>query len=295
MLKWTLTGLSMVFLLIFSLQGATACEPGETEPELIQVWETDALLEIPESVLYVKKGNFFFISNISGSPSGKDGIGFVSKVSMCGEILNLKWATGLNAPKGMAIHGDHLYVSDIDRLVQISLATGDIEAEYPAPGARFLNDVAADKAGNIYVSDSSSSNSVIYRLADGEISVWMSGEEIQKPNGLYMKKKKLLVGSSGDGCIKSIHLKTNEVEVVACPGSGIDGLHPVKNGIYVISDWKGKTSLVTDEDDVTVLLDTTDMDINSADFDYIKNKKLLVIPTFFDNRVVAYKLKLKKK
>lgn len=295
MFKWTLAGLLVVFLSLFSLQSTVACEPGEVEPELVQVWETDALLDVPESVLFVKKCNFFFVSNISGSPSGKDGNGFVSKVSMDGEILELKWATGLDAPKGMVIHGDYLYVSDIDRLVQINLASGDIEDEFPAPGARFLNDVAVDKAGNIYVSDSSSSNSAIYRLTDGVISIWMTDELIQKPNGLHMNKKRLLVGSSGDGCIKSIHLETKEVEIVACPGSGIDGLHPVQKGIYVISDWKGKTSLVTDEGDVTVLLDTTEMRINSADLDYVRKKKLLLIPTFFDNRVVAYKLKLKRK
>ena len=272
-----------------------ACGPEEFEPELIQVWETDALLDVPESVLHVRAGNFFFVSNISGSPGGKDGIGFISKVSMTGEIIELEWATGLNAPKGMAIHGGHLYVSDIDRLVQIALATGEIVAEYPAPGAVFLNDVAADCAGNIYVSDSSSSNSAIYRLADGVISVWMAGEEIQKPNGLHMKRNKLLVGSSGDGCIKAIDLETEAVKVVACPGSGIDGLHPVGRGMYAISDWKGKTSLVNTDDDVTVLLDTTDQGINSADFDYVKRQNLLVIPTFFDNRVVAYKLKMNKK
>lgn len=293
MLKWTSTGLSLIFLL-FSLQGAMASGPEELKPELIQVWETDALLDVPESVLHVKTGDFFFVSNISGNPDEKDGIGFISKVSMKGEILELEWATGLNAPKGMAIYSGHLYVSDIDRLVQIALATGEIVAEYPAPGAVFLNDVAADCAGNIYVSDSSSSNSAIYRLVEGAINVWMSNEQILKPNGLHMKYNKLLVGSSGDGCIKSIDLETKEIKVVTCPGSGIDGLHPVKKGVYVISDWKGKTSLVTNDGDLTVLLDTTDLNINSADLDYVRKKKILLIPTFFDNRVVAYKLKLHK-
>lgn len=291
MLKWTLTGLSLVIFILFSLQITIAGEPQKANTTLIQLWETDNRLEVPESVLYVKSDNFFFVSNISGKPSEKNGKGFVSKFSMDGKILKLKWATGLNAPKGMAIHGDHLYVSDIDRLVQIALASGNIEAEFTAPGARFLNDVAADKAGDIYVSDTSKKNSVIYRLTDGKIRAWMSGADIKKPNGLYMQKKQLLVGNSGDGCIKSINLKTRKVEVVARAGCGIDGLHPVGKGAYLISDWKGKTAMVNAEGDIKVLMDTTDMKINSADFDYVDNKNILLIPTFFDNRVVAYKLK----
>jgi len=291
MLKWTRTGLLVVFAVLFSLQITMAGEPQKTDPKLIKLWETDNRLEVPESVLYVKSGNFFFTSNISGKPSEKNGKGFISKVSMDGKILELKWATGLNAPKGMAIHGDHLYVSDIDRLVQIDLASGSIEADFPAPGARFLNDVAADKAGNIYVSDTSSKNSVIYKLADGKISAWVSGEDIKKPNGLYMEKKQLLVGNSGDGCIKSIDLKTRKVDVVARAGCGIDGLHPVGKGAYLISDWKGKTSMVTGDGEVKLLMDTTAMKINSADLDYVAKDKMLLIPTFFDNRVVAYKAK----
>lgn len=258
------------------------------------MWQTEDGLEVPESVLCVRSANFFFVSNISGKPKEKNGKGFISKVSMKGKILELKWASGLNAPKGMAIYGDSLYVSDIDRLVQIALSSGKVVAEFQAPGARFLNDVAADKSGNIYVSDSSSKNSVIYRyrLADGKFDMWRSGEEIKKPNGLYMEKKRLLVGNSGDGCIKSIHLKSKKVDVIARVGCGIDGLQPAGKGRYIVSDWKGKTSLVNADGNVEVLMDTTAMKINAADIDYIGGKKIVLIPTFFDNRVVAYKAKL---
>jgi hypothetical protein len=41
---------------------------------------------------------------------------------------------------------------------------------------------------------------------------------------------------------------------------------------------------------VTVLIDTTNQKINSADIEYIEGKQILLIPTFFDNRVVAYQV-----
>lgn len=283
--------LSCFSLLVFSgLQRLKASDGGGGEYKLTQLWETKKELRVPESVLYHEPGNILYVSNINGKPTEKNGKGFISKVSLDGKIEVLKWATGLNAPKGSAIYGDKLYVSDIDQLVEIDLNTGKIRAAYPAAGAKFLNDVATDSSGNVYVTDMSSENSVIYKLSQGKMTVWMKGREISNPNGLYMEEKRLLVGNSGDGSIKAINLADKKISTIARVGSGIDGLRSDGKGNYFISDWKGKTSLVTASGEAIVLIDTTASKINSADLEYIKSKKLLLIPTFFDNRVVAYKV-----
>ena len=283
--------LSCFSLLVFSgLQSLKASDGGGGEYKLTQQWQTKKELRVPESVLYDEAGNILYVSNINGKPTEKNGQGFISKVSLDGKIEVLKWTTGLNAPKGSAIYGDKLYVSDIDRLVEIDLNTGKILAKYPATGAKFLNDVATDSSGNVYVTDMSSENSVIYKLSQGNMTVWMIGTEIKNPNGLYMEEKRLLVGNSGDGSIKAINLADKKISTIARVGSGIDGLRSDGKGNYFVSDWKGKTSLVTGSGKVIVLIDTTASKINSADLEYVKSKKLLLIPTFFDNRVVAYKV-----
>ena len=41
---------------------------------------------------------------------------------------------------------------------------------------------------------------------------------------------------------------------------------------------------------IIVLIDTTASKINSADLEYVQSRRLLLIPTFFDNRVMAYKV-----
>jgi hypothetical protein len=120
--------------------------------------------------------------------------------------------------------------------------------------------------------------------------VWLKGPGISKPNGLYAEKDKLIVGNSGDGTLKSIHLTTREIRIIAHIGSGIDGVQSDGKGNYFISDWKGKTSCVTSSGHVTVLMDTTNQKINSADIEYIESTQVLLIPTFFDNRVVAYQV-----
>ena len=85
--------------------------------------------------------------------------------------------------------------------------------------------------------------------------------------------------------------KRQKITTIARVGSGIDGLRSDGKGNYFISDWRGKTSLVTASGQIIVLIDTTALKINSADLEYIKNRKLLLIPTFFANRVMAYTVK----
>lgn len=282
--------LSAFFLVLFLGVFASMGHAGEKRA-LAKVWETKKELLVPESVLYHKADSTLYISNIDGKPTDKDGKGFISKVSLDGKILKLKWAEGLNAPKGSAIYKDRFYVSDIDRLVAIDMKTGKIMKTWPAEGALFLNDVAVDDTGNVYVTDMDDKNSVIYRLSGGKMEVWLKSPEIKSPNGLYMEEKKLMVGNSGDGKIKAVRLSDKTISDFAKVGETmIDGLRPDGKGNYIVSDWAGKTTLVLATGESRVLLDTTSANVNSADIEYIPEKKLLLVPTFFDNRVVAYKL-----
>ncbi len=282
----------VVLLFAFTVVGSDALAKAADKKEftLVKQWETSLGLSVPESVLYHESENSLYISNINGKPTEKNGLGFISKLSVDGKMIKLKWATGLNAPKGAAIFGNCLYVSDIDRLVEIDLSTGNIAKTYRAENAVFLNDVVTDAKGNVYISDMSETNSVIYKLVNDKMTIWLKGKDIKNPNGLHMEKDRLMVGNSGDGKLKAIGLSTKAVQTIATVGRGIDGLRPNGKGGYFVSDWKGKTSLVKPTGSVSILKDTSDMKINSADLEYIISKNLLLIPTFFDNRIVAYRV-----
>ncbi len=258
--------------------------------KLTKLWEAKSGISIPESVLYYPSEDIIFVSNINGNPSKKDGQGFISKLSLSGEILKLKWTAGLNAPKGSGISGDRLYVADIDEVLEIDIKTGKIVERYKPAGAGFLNDITVDKDGNVYISDMSRKNSVIYRLTNKKLEVWLKGPEISSPNGLFAEESRLVVGNFGDGSLKAVSFATKEISVIAKIGSGIDGVQSDGKGNYFISDWRGKTSYVTSSGQVTVLLDTTDQKINSADIEYIEGKQILLIPTFLANGVAAYKV-----
>lgn len=261
-----------------------ACSEADQGPE--RKWATPAELKIPESVKYDPAREVLYVSNINGRSGSRDGNGFITRLSLNGEVTDLKWVEGLSAPKGMAIHEDRLYVSDIDMLVEIDIEKSEIISSYEADGAGFLNDVAVDSTGLVYVSDSS--GNVIYRLRNGKMEVWFSDENLKRPNGLHIKGGRLYVGDAGS--IKIIDTGTGKMKILAKTGFGVDGLVSDGMGGFIVSDWSGKTSRLDKRGKLSVILDTSGGGINSADIEYIVDKKLLIIPTFRDNRAMAYYL-----
>ena len=177
-----------------ALMAASAVLAGAYAQPVV-LWETTGL-KTPESALPVPAEGFAYVSNVAGNPTDKDGNGFISKVSLAdGKIIALEWAKGMDAPKGLALAGGKLYTADIDKLVEIDPKTGKILAKYDAPGATFLNDVAVDAKGDVYVSDSNTST--IWRLAGGKLEKWIDDPALKFPNGLYVDGDKLIVAAWG--------------------------------------------------------------------------------------------------
>ena len=92
--------------------------------QLQQLWKVEQL-QAPESVVH--HDGHFYVSNVSGQPAEKNGRGFISKINKDGDIVSLKWVTGFNAPKGLGIYQNKLYVADIDRVAKVDIATGTVD------------------------------------------------------------------------------------------------------------------------------------------------------------------------
>ncbi len=265
-------------------------EPQAAEISLEQVWATDTVMRTPESVLYDAERDVIYVANINAfNKDSKDGDGFISKLSPEGEVVALEWATGLNDPKGMGIYEYMLYVTDIDEIVAIDLETGEIEETYIVEGAAFLNDITVGDDGAVYATDSDTDK--IHILAGGEVTVWMNDTTLQRPNGLFMEDGQLLLASSGGGFFAPIDPETQEIgdRWLTEIGSA-DGIAKDEKGNYIVSRWVGEVHYVTQDGKTQKLLDTKDQEINSADIDYAKKHGLLLVPTFNDHRVVAYRI-----
>ncbi len=267
------------------INDALTVEPVKLADTIVFKWETAPELKTPESVKYDRNRNVLYVANINGNPTDEDTNGFISKLSLDGEIIELEWVTGLNAPKGMGIFNDYLYVTDINKIVKISIESGEIISEYSAD-AKFLNDIDIDADGNVYVSDMASDR--IFRLSKDTFDVWLQSDKFIKPNGLFVNNEKLLVGTHSR--VFSVDIKTKEMITAIDSTGGIDGLEYVGNNQYVFSDWSGHIQLTKPENQLKLILNTAKDTIQAADIEYCKERDLILVPTFFHNTVSAYEL-----
>ncbi len=258
---------------------------------LKKFWESDPYLETSESVLYNPWDNSLFVSCIYGSnPTEKDGNGLISKISIeDGQTMQERFAKGLHAPKGMGLSPDSmtLYVSDIDRLVAIHARSGNIIKEYPVEGAQFLNDVFVNaKDGTVYFSDTETGK--IHRLRGEELSVLA---EVKAPNGItaYDDSTLLVLSFAGENMFL-INTSSGQVQTIEHGIPGGDGVVPDGNGHFFASNWNGQIYLLDQDLNPTLLLDTREQEVHAADIEYVPGRKLLLVPTFFKNSVVAYRV-----
>ena len=256
----------------------------ETKPELTKLWETEAAFKIPESVCFDPHSKMLYVSNVNGSPTDFDTNGFISTCTLDGEIIDLTWASGMHAPKGMTILHGKLYASDINRVAEIDLATGEVIRFYEVPGASFLNDIAHDEKGNVYISDMMDTK--IYRISNDSIELWLDDSLLTMPNGLYVLGDKLMIGCQK---IVSAELEDKVLEEWLTETGGIDGLEGTGDGQFLFSDWQGHVYLVNSDQQIIPLLDLTKENKNAADIEYIPGDKTLFVPTFSANTVIAYR------
>lgn len=259
---------------------------------LEEAWSTDTVMRTPESVLFDADNQVLYVSNINNfDQDNKDGDGFITKLSPDGSVEELQWVSGLNDPKGMGIYNGMLYVADLDEIVEIDLESGEVENKYAVEGARFLNDITVDDSGKIYISDSETDK--IHVLEDGTVTTLMSDSTLQRPNGLLVTDDgELMLASAGGGFFAPIDTAAKAVEahmVENIPSA--DGIVQLSDGNFLVSTWSGEVHYVEAGTGTSQkLLDTKAEEINSADIGYDDDRSMLLVPTFNDNRVVAYKI-----
>lgn len=256
--------------------------------QLVKLWSTDTVLKVPESVLFDGKNKVLYVANIDGKdPWSKDGKGSIGKVGLDGKIIAVDWVSGLHAPKGMGLHKNKLYVADLTELVVIDVNTGTVIERIVIEGAGGLNDVSADENGTVYVTDSRARR--VYEVKDKKASILLDSSKLKGPNGILKHKGSLYVLDAGS--MYRMEKDGSLTKLAEGMEGGTDGIENVAGGDYLVSTWVGVVYYVNADGTKQVLLDGREQKINSADIGYDAAKRIVYIPTFWKNSVVAYELK----
>jgi len=275
-------GVVLALILLTTGCGAPAKEAVQESRQ--PVWRLDGLSD-PESVALAADGRTLYVANVAGEGDVRDGNGFISRISTGGKMLQRQWVTGLDAPKGAVVAGGRLYVSDIDRLVEIDIPTAKIVARYPAAGATFLNDVAVAPGGTVLVADSGTGR--IFALKGGAMAVWSAHAELKSANGLLAEPDRLLV-TTMEGKLLSLDYRTRAATVLATGLGQADGVARADGDNYLVGEWPGRLFYVSSDGRSRTLLDSRARETYINDF--IKVGDLLIVPNWKPGSVTAYRM-----
>ncbi len=267
-------------------------------------------LATPESVLWDSVRNLWYLSNINGNPTAKDGNGYILRLTADGAMMDsLPFINGadadivLHAPKGMALVGDTLWVADIDAVRGFNVTTGNVvtNLELGLQGATFLNDVAAGADGTLYITDSGIAfdaslnvthpgKSRVFALKDR-----MAREAVVLPaqsaaNGLAWDAARgawLIVGFNSP----NIFAWTPGTDSVTALGTGPGG----GDGIIILADGRALFSSWADSS-LTVFADGVSTKLRGglpapADLGYDATRGLVAVPLFQHDRVEFWTVK----
>jgi sugar lactone lactonase YvrE len=301
---------------------ASTPPPEPTPPPAVQVWKDMAT---PESVLYDAANDRYLVSNINGKPLDADNNGFISELSPDGKVTKLKLVEGggkvtLNAPKGMVIVKGVLYVSDIDTVRAFDAKTGAPKGSTKIAGATFLNDVTAGPDGTVYVTDSGlkagtsdfepTGTDAIWSVTGGKAKLVAKSTELNRPNGILWTDKGLLVSTFGAAEVYLVDPKWSDLQTATAaqfkkgqtpppppplkqslsktPKGGLDGVVDTGAGILV-SSWAEKGIY---KGTVGGAFELAMSGLTApADIGFDSKRKLVLVPHFMENKVVAYAVK----
>ena len=256
----------------------------------------------PESVLHDTEADVYLVSNIAGSPLEADDNGFISRVAPDGRVLARDWIDGrkpevrLDAPKGMAIVGDVLFVADLGHVRRFDRRTGRPMGDIALEGTLLVNDLVAAPDGSVYVTDLGLSSSgvlepskgAIYRIdAGGAVHEVARGEALGNPNGLAWKDG-LLVATFGSGELLRLSASGQPEAPHRVPAGQLDGLLVLGDGRVAVSSWESGTVYAGPEGgELRALVSGIQ---GPADLGYDKTRERLLIPVFLDGRVLIVPL-----
>ena len=300
------------FLLILAASVVTgaACERARADSSGLarHVMRLDGF-DFPESVRYDPVQDLFFVSNIVGYGSVKDGTGYIARVNAADlrepEIFIQSGVGGvvLDAPKGMAIQGDTLWVADIDVVRGFDRRTGAPVGtiDLAAMNVVMLNDIALGPDGALYVTDTGIvmsrvgvayyKGSKIFKISPGrQVSIYARTEALAHPNGIVWDSagKQFVVVTFHPSQSELYSIGPNNEKKVIITGLGrFDGVESLHDGRFILTSWSDSTvQMVQDGKTYRIANDVW----QPADLGLDTKRNRIAVPLVLQGRVEVYQL-----
>jgi sugar lactone lactonase YvrE len=254
--------------------------------------------EAPESIVTDPETGAYYVSNINGDPFAKDGNGYISKIDPNGVVIQ-KFITAkgeevLNAPKGLALIGKTLYVTDIDAVKGYDKDNGKqvVLFDFKPYFAKFLNDLTVDDEKNFYVTDMLAD--IVFKIEPKtkKITIVKQGPELGNPNGILFnsKTKSFLLFTWASGKIVEVGpdgaLTVLKESLMNLDGGDFDN----EGNLFVSSFQKGEIYKIPNygRGELTTFLGGL---TTPADISIDRKKNDLLIPSLNGNTVSSVPLK----
>ena len=255
----------------------------------------------PESVKYDADLDVWYVANINGSPFQKDGNGYISRLKGDGTLDSLKFIAGgangvrLDAPKGMALQGDTLWVADITNVRGFNRKTGVPVVSIAVKGAKFLNDIAVGEDG-LYVTDTGvgptpdgggkhTGPDRIYRIAPGHaVSVAIESDSLAGPNGITWDapNRRFIVVPFMGKTIVAWAPGAKKVTPLGASKGQLDGVEPLGGSRFLVTSWADSSLDVFDNGTITPV--SNDLP-SPADIGVDTKRNRVAIPLLLEDRV----------
>lgn len=256
--------------------------------------------QTPESVIVDVSTGAYYVSNVNGEPLERDGNGYISKINASGSTVIQKFIGGqkenpvLNAPKGLALIGNVLYVTDIDTVKGFDKETGEqvVSMDFSVYEAKFLNDLTADSKAFLYVSDMTANR--IYKIdpKTQAVEILKEGPELGNPNGLAInpKTRNLMIVTWASGQVLEL-ASDGTLQIIKESMMALDGIDFDADGnLYVSSFQKGEIYKISDYGRGPLTTFATGL-TTPADISCDRKNGVLLIPSFNGNTVSTYPVK----
>ena len=285
----------------------TSAKPASSAAADSKVGET-AGMKTPESVRYDPELDVFYVSNINGNPSQHDNNGFIAIVradstSAAPKMLVEGGKNGvtLDAPKGLALSGDTLWVADINHVRAFNRKTGAklADIDLSSQKAQFLNDAAIGGDGAVYITDSGIAfdstggmthpgKDQIFKISGGKATA-ITADSLDSPNGITWDKAngRFVLGGFAAKAVQTWKVGDKKPATLAMGAGQYDGVEVLGDGRVLVTSWADSSVSVVQNGALSKIIGGVS---GPADIGVDTKRNLVVVPRFNDGKIEYYKI-----